>query len=177
MTARSSCGIFPDVRGMWGYRPGCSCQRCQTCFAVIHLHQSLRRNFCRCAPELHQTHYRELAGGIRSTPQVSWLVSGINTPEGSCVAEEFCCSEFVAALLMSGRMSAMVEYCLLHVISVGVCVLFAGFTSTSDVFQNVRRLFETFVWDHRRCAPMMLCLFAARFTRRPERLFTFCKSR
>lgn len=29
----------------------------------------------------------------------------------------------------------MVECCLLHVISVGVCVLFAGFTSTSDVFK------------------------------------------
>ena len=58
-----------------------------------------------------------------------------------------------------------------------VCVLFVGFTFTSDVFLSVGRLFETFVWDHRRCAPMMLCLFAARFARRPERLFTFCKSR
>ena len=28
----------------------------------------------------------------------------------------------------------MVECCLLHVISVGVCVLFVGFTFTSDVF-------------------------------------------
>lgn len=103
--ARSSCGISPDVRGMWGHRPGCSCQRCQTCFAVAHLHQSLRRNFCRCAPELCQTHCRESpqsAGKIRSTPQVSWLVSGINTPEGSCVVEEFCCNEFTATLLTSG---------------------------------------------------------------------------
>ena len=29
----------------------------------------------------------------------------------------------------------MVECCLLHVISVGVCVLFVGLTSTSDVFK------------------------------------------
>ena len=77
--------------------------------------------------------------------------------------------------LRSWKMSVLV--CLLHMISVGVCVLFVGFTSTSDVFQSVGRLFETFMWDHRRCAPMMLCLFAARFARRPERLFTFCKSR
>jgi len=74
-----------------------------------------------------------------------------------------------------GRMFVLIASttCCLH----AVCVLFAGFTSTSDVFQSVGRLFETFVWDHRRCAPMMLCLFAARFARRPERLFTFCKSR
>ena len=72
----------------------------------------------------------------------------------------------------------MVECCLLHVISVGVCVCCSSDSHLQVMFfLSVGRLFETFVWDHRRCAPMMLCLFAARFARRPERLFTFCKSR
>lgn len=116
----------------------------------------------------------QLAGGIRLTPQVSWLVSGINAPEGNCVAM----SLPPRCLCLTGSFGKMfvliaLTTCCLH----AVCVLFVGLTSTSDVFQSVGRLFETFVWDHRRCAPMMLCLFAARFARRPERLFTFCKSR
>ena len=36
-------------------------------------------------------------------------------------------------------------------------------------FLSVGRLFETFVWDHRRCAPMMLCCLAARSARHPGR--------
>ena len=35
-------------------------------------------------------------------PQVNWLVSGINTLEGSCAVEELCCNEFAAALLTPG---------------------------------------------------------------------------
>ena len=79
-----------------------------------------------------------LAGGIRSTPQVSWLVSGINTPEGSCAVEEFCCNEFAAVLLMPDRWfwEDVCLDCINHVLSAyGVCVLFAGLTSTSDVFK------------------------------------------
>ena len=64
------------------------------------------------------------AGGIRSTPQVSWLVSGINTPEGSCAVEEFCCNEFAAALPMPDRWfwEDVCLDCINHVLSAcGVC--------------------------------------------------------
>ena len=80
-------------------RPVCSCQRYE---------QQMLDMFLCCPsssipteeflPDLLPGSSR-LAGGIRSTPQVSWLVSGINTPKGSCDAEEFCCNEFAAALL------------------------------------------------------------------------------
>ena len=168
---------FPDVRGIWGYRPGCSCQHCEQRIPdMLRCRPSSSiptKEFCRCASDFCQTHCWEPLSWpreIRLTPQVSWLASGINAPEGSCFAEEF-------AVVLPGGCLYWFKCCLLHVISVGVCVLFVGFTFTSDVFLSVGRLFETFVWDHRRCAPMMLCLFAARFARRPERLFTFCKSR
>ena len=43
------------------------------------------------------------SGEFDQRPQVRWLASGINAPEGSCDAEEFCCNEFAAALLMPDR--------------------------------------------------------------------------
>ena len=66
----------------------------------------------------------QLAGGIRLTPQVSWLVYGINTPEGSCAVEEFCCNEFAAALPMPDRWfwEDVCLDCINHVLSAcGVC--------------------------------------------------------
>ena len=105
--ARSSCGIFPNVRGMWGYRLGCSCQRYEqripNMFLCCPSSSISAKEFLplhsRIVPDSLPGASQLLPGGIRSTPQVSWLVSGINTPEGSCDAEEFCCNEFAAALL------------------------------------------------------------------------------
>ena len=49
--ARSSCGISPNVRGMWGIvryvLVNVMSNGFQTCFSAAHLHQSLRRNFCQ----------------------------------------------------------------------------------------------------------------------------------
>lgn len=76
--ARSSCGISPDVRGMWEYRPGCSRQR----------YEQQMPDMLRCRPsssipaeEFLPLRFRFLpdslpgayqsARGIRSTPQVS----------------------------------------------------------------------------------------------------------
>ena len=144
-TARCSCEIFPDVRGMWGHRPGSFCQHCEQRIPdMLRCRPSSSiptKEFCRCASDFCQTHCWEPLGWpreIRLTPQMSWLVSGINTPEGSCVVEEFCCNEFVAVLLMPDRWfwEDVCLDCINHVLSAcGVCVLFAGFTSTSDVFK------------------------------------------
>ena len=107
--ARSLRGIFPNVRGMWGIirdvLVNVMSNRCQTLLRCRPSSSIPTEEFLplrsRIAPD-SLPGASQSVGGIRSTPQVSWLVSGINTPEGSCAVEEFCCNEFAAALLTPG---------------------------------------------------------------------------
>ena len=97
--ARSSRGIFPDVRGMCGYRSECSCQR----------YEQQMPDMFRCRPSssipTEEFLPDSLPGACRrdSINAPSELVGIWNQhPEGSCDAEEFCCNEFAAALLTPG---------------------------------------------------------------------------
>ena len=71
-----SPNLAPDVHGTWEYHPGCS-------IIVANAMNSRRQTRFAVAHEIG--HYLR------------------QSPESSCDAEEFCCNEFAAALLMPDR--------------------------------------------------------------------------